>query len=78
MVDLLSASGEDDLHRLRLKAGLTLEELASLGGVGVSSVKRWESGSGTGVVRVPLDGVADALGVTVDEVRAAITRGRLS
>lgn len=78
MVDLLSARGEDDLHRLRLKAGLTLEELASLGGVGVSSVKRWESGSGTGVVRVPLDGVADALGVTVDEVRAAITRGRLS
>lgn len=69
--ELLPRQGPADLRRLRAEAGLTVAELAALGGVSRGTIKRWESGSGL-PVRAPLDNVAAALGVSVDTLRHAI------
>lgn len=74
--ELLPARGAPDLRRLRVEAGLTVIELAERGKISKGTIKRWEAGSGVRSVRAPLDLLADALGVSVDQVRRAIERSR--
>jgi XRE family aerobic/anaerobic benzoate catabolism transcriptional regulator len=59
----LSAS----ITALRVKCGLTRGELASRTGIGVAALRRMECGGGNPTLAV-LNGLAQALGVTVDKL----------
>ena len=59
---------ENDFSRriksLRLKRGMTLEEVAQIVGVGRSTVRKWETGMIANVKRDKIEGLAIALGTT--------------
>lgn len=62
-----------DLRRLRLEAGLTIEELSDRVGIAVPTWARWERGQVAGLAkRVPLDIVATALRVDEKSLLIAI------
>ncbi len=64
---------ERDLARLRGEAGLSLAELAQAIDVPVQTLKRWESGRvRTLPARAPVVALARALGVSAEDVAAAI------
>lgn len=52
------------VHELRIKSGLTLEELGNKVGVGKSTVRKWETGQIANMRRDKIDKLAKALGVT--------------
>ena len=64
-----------NLHTLRVRAGLSLGELAERVHVSKATLSRWESGQ---VTRTPGRAVlvllAESLGVSVDEVEGAFGR----
>ncbi len=74
--DLLAPAGEPpDLRRLRAAAGLSAREVADRAHMSLPTLKRWEAG---GILRMPsraaLCALADALGVNVESLEAALTR----
>lgn len=75
--DLLRLGGAEDLRRLRANRGLTAKELAEQAHVSLATLLRWEE---EGLQHMPdvtsLGPLADALGVTVAEVEAALVRSR--
>ncbi|WP_240978038.1 helix-turn-helix transcriptional regulator [Knoellia koreensis] len=74
---LVPATGDPDLRRLRVLAGLSARQVAEETHVSVPTYARWESGQ---LDRMPsqvaLQALAKVLGVGVDEVRAALTAAR--
>lgn len=52
------------IKELRLKRGLTLEQLGDRVGVGKSTVRKWESGMIANMRRDKIAKIADALGVS--------------
>lgn len=76
LADLLHATSQaSNLHTLRVRAGLSLGELAERVHVSKATLSRWESGQ---VTRTPGRAVlvllAESLGVSVDEVEGAFAR----
>lgn len=76
LADLLHATSQaSNLHALRVRAGLSLGELAERVHVSKATLSRWESGH---VTRTPGRAVvvllAESLGVSVDEVEGAFAR----
>lgn len=75
--DLMAVTGESDLRRLRLSAGLSARELASRAHMSLPTLVRWESGR---LVRIPgrdlLEPLAMALEVRVQEVERAVRHSR--
>ena len=74
--DLLAPAGDPpDLRRLRAAAGLSAREVAERAHMSLPTLKRWEAG---GIRRMPsraaLSALADALGVDVESLEAALTR----
>lgn len=73
--ELVPAGGVDSgLRALRTRTGLTAAELAEAAHVSISSVQRWESGEARRPLpRQTAQVVARVLGVSVEEIDAAIT-----
>lgn len=77
--DLLTVEARQrlDVRRLRLRAGLSVRELAEASHMSVASLKRWEKGQ---IVRNPnpdaLEPVAQSLAVSVLELRQALDQSR--
>lgn len=73
--DLLTSAEEPDLRRLRLSAGLSARTVAARAHMAAPTYIRWEAG---GIERKParadLTALARALGVSVDELAAALDR----
>ena len=64
-----------NLRRLRIEAGLNIEELAAQIDVPVPTLKRWEQGLVRKLPdRAPTRSIARALGVDIDLVREALDR----
>lgn len=55
---------KDKIHNLRLERGMTLEEVASIVGVGKSTVRKWETGDIANMRRDKIAKLAKALGTT--------------
>lgn len=69
----LLAPGERDLTRLRTERGFEMAELATATDIPASTLWRWEGGTvPTSAAREHVEALAEALGVDVDEVRAAL------
>ena len=66
-----------DLRWLRLRAGLSVRELAEMTDMSVASLKRWENGR---IERTPsetaIEPVADALGVSLRTLHEALVASR--
>lgn len=77
--DLLTVAARQrlDVRRLRLRAGLSVRELAEASHMSVASLKRWENGQ---IARTPnqatLEPAARALAVSVLELRQALDQSR--
>lgn len=54
----------EKLKRLRLTAGMTLEQVGDAVGVGKSTVRKWENGDIKNMGRDKIGRIADALGVS--------------
>lgn len=52
------------IKELRLARGMTLEQVATIVGVGKSTVRKWETGTISNMGRDKIDSLAKALGVT--------------
>jgi transcriptional regulator with XRE-family HTH domain len=71
------SEAERDLRRLRLEAGLSIDDVAKRIHVATPTLKRWESGVVRRLVaRAPVDQLAEALGVEEADVVAALQRTR--
>jgi transcriptional regulator with XRE-family HTH domain len=76
--DLLTpVQGPADLRRLRVMAGRSARQVAERTHISVPTYARWESGH---IDRMPatvaLEALAEALGVSVDEVTVALAATR--
>ena len=72
-LELIRFEGEiPDLRALRLKAGLTVPELASRTNVSVPTYLRWEAGRWT---RLPSAAIIEALGRAVEEPADVVAAG---
>lgn len=78
--DLLTEQARQrvDVRRLRLRAGLSVRELAEATHMSVANLKRWENGQ---ITRTPasetLEPVARSLAVSVHELQQALEQSRL-
>lgn len=77
--DLLTSEARQrrDVRRLRLRAGLSVRELAEATHMSVANLKRWENGQ---IKRVPspktLEPLARSLAVSVPELQKALDQSR--
>ena len=55
---------KDKIHNLRINLGMTLEEVASIVGVGKSTVRKWETGDIANMRRDKIAKLAEALHTT--------------
>ena len=76
--DLMPSVGAaSGLRELRTRAGLSPRDLAEATHMSVSTIQRWESGRTSRPLPDPtLQALATALGVSVEDVAAAISRAR--
>jgi transcriptional regulator with XRE-family HTH domain len=71
------SEAERDLRRLRLEAGLSIDDVAKRINVAAPTLKRWESGVVRRLVATaPVERLAEAFGVNVTDVVAALQRTR--
>ena len=65
------------IRQLRLRAGLTQEQLASALGLGPQSVSKWETGAAMPDITL-LPGLAETFGVTIDDLFDMTAEQRLN
>jgi transcriptional regulator with XRE-family HTH domain len=71
------SEAERDLRRLRLEAGMSIDDVAKRIRVATPTLKRWESGVVRRLVATaPVERLAEAFGVDVADVVAALERTR--
>ncbi len=59
---------DNRVYELRKKQGLTLEQLSKKSGIGKSTINRFENGESKMLSIEKMTRLADALGVTIDEL----------